>query len=204
MNKAHRKAYASAIATAALSRSAALQCELAVAFAVQLEVGESKRLARATLVEIYAQAGYQCSDPKSIDWLSVGRRITAGLALFDFMGRTEVEGWVKDAKPSEMINAIADKLKPLKLKTVNEVLLTCEKVKPPKKRAMSTTTPAEAPGTLHVESQHLRISIPPDTTSDELLQVAAKLIALAQKITATTTIQADVEHTEEHKELVAA
>lgn len=175
LNRTHIKAYSVAITNAALSHAAALQIELAVGFAVQLEIGPSKRLARATLVEIYAAAGYTCSEPKDIDWKRINRRIAASLALFDFMSREEVETWTDGKTKGPLIDAIVDKLKPLKLKTVNEVLVSCGKLKP-------QATRQERPGTVRVETSHLHFSIPPDVTRDELMTAIAKLMAVMQSM----------------------
>lgn len=173
MQKSHIKAYASAIQSAALSRTVALQYELAVGFAVQLET-TSKRLARATLQEIYAQAGYQCDKPGALDWKSVNRRITASLAFFDFIGREDVEAWANGQRPKELVETIVRKLEPHKVKTVNEVLLICDKVKKPVPRA-----PQQPVRGKHIDTPHLHIVIPKKATRQELMEAATQMLALA-------------------------
>lgn len=183
INRSLIKAYTNAINSAALSRGAALQIELAVGFAVQLEVGVSKRLARATLIEVYAGAGYKCADPGEADWKAINRRIAASLALFEFCGREDVAKWGEGHVKGALIDAIAEKLKPLKLRTVNEVLLVCGKLKPPSKRAAMKVHPLkEKPGTLHVDTPHIHIAIPPDITRDEIMDAIAKLMAVMQSV----------------------
>lgn len=181
MNRSNLKAYVTAIQNAALSRKAALQCELAVGFAVMLEVGPSKRLARAQLCEIYATAGYKCSEPTDIDWKSINRRISGSLALWDFIGEEDVAKWAADHTKINLINAIVEKLAPLKLGTINEVLLICNKVKPQQTRGRK-------PG-IAIDTQHIHFSVPQSATAEELLQIAAKLMAMAQEKTAAIAEQ---------------
>jgi hypothetical protein len=173
MQKANVKAYVSAIQGAALSRRAALQVEIAVGFAVCLEVGPSKRLARAQLCEIYAAAGYHCSEPKDIDWKAINRRITGALALWDFLGAEEIAKWAEGHSKNALIDALVEKIAPLKLNTINEVLLICHKVKPQHKRQINGTP---------IATEHLRIVVPPTATAEELFTVASHLMDMAKEL----------------------
>lgn len=176
MQKAVLKAYTTALHNAAISRKNALQQELAVGIAVALEAGPSKRLARAQLCEVYAAAGYKCREPQEIDYKSVYRRITASLALFEFIGFEDLHRWTEGLSRGQLLDAIVKNLMPLKLGTVNEVLLICEKQKPPR------ATPGRKAGT-PIDSEHLHFVVPPGTTSEELLRVASILIAMANEKT---------------------
>lgn len=169
------KAYSSAIAGAALSRKSALQVELAVGFAVMLESGPSKRLVRAVLCEVYASAGYKCREPSDIDWTSINRRITASLALYEFLGEAEIRKWAGESTRGELLSALVKQLEPLKLATVNEVLLICNRVKP------AGRIRGPRPGT-HIDTEHIHVVVPPNATSDELLLVASKLMAIASSM----------------------
>lgn len=174
MNRSNLKAYAAAIHNAALSRKTALQLELAVGFAVRLEAGSSKRLVRAQLCEIYAAAGYKCREPSDIDWTSINRRISASLALFDFVSQTDdVKLWAGDLQRGPLIAALVEHLKPLKLGTINEVIQICASIKTGK------VARGPRPG-VHVDTTHLHILIPPAATREELLEAAAKLMQMAE------------------------
>lgn len=181
MNKSHLKAYVSAINGALVSRRHALQCELAVGFAVMLETNINKRLARETMIDIYATVGYECKTPTDRDWLSINRRLRACFALFEFIGAPEVQQWAGVLTKGPLLDAIVAKLEPLKLSTVNEVLTVCEKVKPQRSRAIAAAR-EEAPDDVIVESPHLRFVIPKDVTRMELMEACARLMAIAASL----------------------
>lgn len=174
MNKSNIKAYAALIHTAALNRRDALQFELGVGFAVMLDSWPSKRLARAQLQKIYADAGYKCREPSDIDWKTINRRIAGSFALFDFLGEKDIRGWAGDLQKAPLVEAIVEKLKPLKLNTLNEVVQIC---KGSKERA--SNAPGRKPG-VKVETMHLKFSIPPTASAEELLEAAGKLMTMAQ------------------------
>lgn len=179
MNKTIIKAYANIIHAAAMNRRAALQTELSVGFAVLLDSYPSKRLAKAQLQKIYNDAGCKCSGPTDTNWKSVNRRIAASVALFDFMGHEEVRGWAGDLIKAPLIEALVKKIEPLKLNTVNEVLLVC--------KGSKAGGGERAPGAgrkpgQRIESAHLKFSVPPAATPEELLEVAGKLMTMAQEM----------------------
>jgi hypothetical protein len=187
MNKSHLKAYSTAIVEAALSRSKALEIELAVGFAVIIECDEAMRLARETLLTIYAQAGSKCTKPGDIDWKAINRRITASIELFKFIGREDLDKWADGvSKPAEMVAAFRPHIGALKLRSVNEVLLACDKIRPPRK-------PSEPSGT-KLSTKHLHLTVPKTATSDELLALAAQLMAMAQTLSQAAPVE--VEETE--------
>lgn len=182
MNKTIIKAYANIIHAAAMNRRAALQTELAVGFAVLLDSYPSKRLARAQLQKIYNDAGCKCADPTDVNWKSVNRRIAASSALFDFMGYEEIFGWAGDLTKAPLIEALVKKIEPLKLNTVNEVLLVCKgaKVGGGERAPGAGRKPGQ-----RVETAHLKFSVPATTTPEELLEVAGKLMTMAQEMVNT-------------------
>lgn len=177
MNKTILKVYTSAIAEAALSRSNALEIELAVGFAVILECGpKSKRLARETLLTIYANAGSKCSEPGDIDWKAINRRIGATVALFDFIGVRDVAEWAGENIKVELIDALREHITPMKFKSVNEILLACGKVRAPRKGR-------EVPvGSHMIDTPHVHIVVPPAATKAELIEAATQLMMLAQSM----------------------
>jgi hypothetical protein len=193
MNKTITRAYAKIIHAASMNRRAALQTEIAVGFAVFLDSYPSKRLARAQLQKIYNDAGCKCEGPNDVNWKSVNRRIAASSALFDFMGHEEVREWAGDLTKDALIEALVKKIEPLKLNTVNEVLIVCKGQKTPGERG---TTVGRKPGQ-RIETPHLKFSIPPSATPEELLEVAGKLMSMAQEMVNTrqeeaATVQAAV------------
>jgi hypothetical protein len=176
MNRSNLKAYVTAINGAAMNRRTALQTELAVGFAVILECGPSKRLARAQIVEIYATAGYQCREPADIDYKTIARRIAACFSLFDFMGEKDIRSWAGELTKGPLLAAIIEKLVPLKLTTINEVIQICAAAKVP-----GAVTRGPRPG-IHVDTAHIHFVIPPTATRDDLLEAAAKLMSIAQSM----------------------
>lgn len=176
MNRSNIKAYVTALNSAVLNRRTALQTELAVGFAVILESGPSRRLARAQIIEVYAGAGYKCREPSDLDYKTINRRISASFALFDFMGEKDIREWTKDLSRGPLISAIVEKLVPLKLTTINEVLQICLTEKP-----AGASTRGRRPG-IHIDTQHLHLVVPPTTTREELLEAAAKLMHLANEM----------------------
>jgi hypothetical protein len=181
MNKTTIKAYAQIIHAAAMNRRAALQTELAVGFAVLLDSYPSKRLARAQLQKIYDDAGCKCATPSDVNWKSINRRIAASSALFDFMGHHEVREWAGDLTKGPLIEALVKRIEPLKLNTVNEVLIVCKGAKAGNGEG---STVGRKPGQ-RVETAHLKFSVPPATTPEELLEVAGKLMTMAQEMVNT-------------------
>lgn len=173
MNKTHIRAYTKCLVESAMHRAVALEIELAVGLAVMHETSPSKRLGRETLLTIYHGAGFQCDKPGALDWRAVNRRITATIALFDAYLVKDVAELAEKHKAGELVEALRPMIKALKLKSVNEVLLACDKVRAPRK-----------PGEPHVEGTRidagrLHIVIPPNATRDDLLAAATKLMEIA-------------------------
>lgn len=178
MNKSNIKAYTACVVEAALSRSTALEIELAVGFAVIQECDGAKRLARETLLTIYSGAGSKCTKPGDIDWKAINRRISAAVALYDFIGAEDLEKWGEGKSKRELVDAFRPHIGALKLKSVNEVLLACDKIRPPRK-------PNEPHGT-KLSTKHLHLTVPKNATSDELLALAAQLMAMAHSMSASS------------------
>jgi hypothetical protein len=172
MNKTHLRAYSKAITEAALNRTAALEIELAVGFAVMVECGGARRLARETLITIYNAAGWKCDKPGALDWRSVNRHISAAIALYDFIGQEDIDKWAEGRTARDMVDAFRPHISALKVKSVNEVLLATDRIRPPRK-------PAQKQQGEHVKIGHLDLVIPKGTTRDELVRMAAWLMQMA-------------------------
>jgi hypothetical protein len=175
MNRATIKSYAASLRAASMNRRAAVQIEIAVGFAVCLDTLPQRRLAKETLVSIYADAGVPCREPGDVEWKSVQRRISATLDLFDHIGENEVKKWAGDAQRTVLINQLVAKIEPLKLASTNEIISVCKKEpKPGEKRR------GPRPGT-HIDTDNVHLVIPPDTSPDELMQLAQQILQLASK-----------------------
>jgi hypothetical protein len=175
MNKSHLRAYTKALVESAMNRQTALEIELAVGFAVMLECADARRLARETMLTIYNGAGWQCSKPGTLDWRSVNRRITAAIALYDFVGTADVQKLAEGKKAAELVDAFRPMIAALKVKSVNEVLLACDKVRAPRK-------PSSEHSGVRIDAGHLHFTIPPNATRDDLIAMAAKLMTMAQEL----------------------
>jgi hypothetical protein len=180
MNKTHLRTYANTIRAALVNRRDALKMELAVMFAVIIESEGNKRLAREAIYQVYNSTGsYQCAVPSDRDWKSVGRQISAGFALYDFVGAEEVAAWANGHKHGDLIQAFADHIAPLKLGTVNEILTVCEKVRKPRNRIGGHVVPE---GAFEVRTEHVQFYIPPDVKAEEVMSVINKLMQYANTL----------------------
>jgi hypothetical protein len=180
MNKTHLRTYANHIRSALINRREALKLELAVMFAVTLEAEGNKRLAREAIYQVYNSTGsYQCSQPSDRDWKSVGRQITAGLALYDFINHDDpdtVASWANGHKHGELIGALVEQIAPYKLSTVNEILTVCEKVSRPR-------APRGVPAGAHeIRTEHCHLVIPPSVKADEVMTIINNLMAYANTL----------------------
>ena len=187
MNRTNLKALSTAIASALVSRKSALQLEVAVCFAVHMDCNQSRRLSRAMLCEIYTGAGVQCSAPGELEWKSTNRRITAGLAMFDFIGAPEVLNWIDGRQRKELLDAIVAKLEPLKLGSVEQILQICDKSRTRRPNGAR----AEPAGTHHIDTAHLKIVIPPGTPRAELREAGIAMMQLAERLPEAAPAVAD-------------
>lgn len=171
MNKTHIRAYTKAMIESSLHRQTALEIELAVGLAVMHECEPSRRLGRETLLTIYNGAGWQCGEPGALDWRAVNRRITASIALYDVHMSGDVAQLAETSKTIDLVNALRPMVAALKVKSVNEVLLACEKVRAPRK-------PQHVEGT-RIDAGHIHITIPTSATRDDLIALATRLMQMA-------------------------
>jgi len=104
----------------------------------------------------------------------INRHIRAAFALFDFIGEPEVTQWAGALVKAQLLDAIVRHLEPLKLGTVNEVLTICEKVKPARI--------AHHVEGFRIETEHIHFTVPRTATRMELMEFAAKIMAMAQSI----------------------
>ncbi len=181
---------------AALNRRTAFQIELAVGLGLFLTQG---REARRVLCEAYATAGYQCLTPQGIDYKTINRRINATAELF---ARVPAATWAGKLNEEVLLRALVIGLEPLQLQGVSDVHRYCAPPKPPRSvpvkphtrvlDAGATTGQAKVvalfqkaakqveAGAMHIETKHLALAIPANTPRAELLELARKLIEMAE------------------------
>ena len=179
MNKTHLRTYANHIRSALLTHREALKYELAVMFAVTLECDGNKRLSREAIYQVYNSTGsYKCAAPSERDWKAVGRRITGGLALYDFLGAEQIAEWTQGERHGQIIQALLPHIEALKLGTINEVLTVCEKVKPPRSASVRNAPP----GSHVVNTEHCHIVIPPTVSAAEVMTIINNLMEYANTL----------------------
>lgn len=175
MNKSHIRAYTKCLVESAMHRAVALEIELAVGLAVMHETSPSKRLGRELLLTIYHGAGFQCDAPGALDWRAVNRRITATIALYDAYLVKDVAALAEKHKAGELVEALRPMIKALKLKSVNEVLLACDKVRP--QRASGQHVDG-----VRIDAGHLHIVVPKSATREDMLAAATALMEMAMHL----------------------
>jgi len=173
MNKTHIRAYTKALVEAAMHKQTALEIELSVGLAVMYDSEPSRRLGRETLLTIYNGAGWQCSKPGTLDWRAVNRRITAAIALYDTHMNGDVAELAQTVKAADLVSALRPAVAALKVKSVNEVLLACDKVRAPRKGGSSHGEGQR------LEAGHLHLTIPASATREDMLALATQLMELA-------------------------
>lgn len=173
MNKTHIRAYTKALQEARSHRQAALEIELSVGMAVMFECAPSKRLGRETLITIYHATGWQCEKPGALDWRAVNRRISAVIALYDFLQKNdEVTSQIDGRKTTDAVEALRPMVAALKLTSVNEVLIATDRQRPPKK------APGHVEG-LRIDAGHIHVTIPKSATREDLIALATQLMTMA-------------------------
>lgn len=173
MNKTQIRAYTK-LAHEAISISAsALELKLAIGLAVLYETAPAKRLGRESLLAIFHAAGMKCEKPGDLDWRKVNREISAMVALFDFVqhGADTLGELAQGLKSTELVEAFKPLVTALKIKSVNEVMLACDKIRPPKK--------AKHTEGQRVDAGHIHITIPQSATREDLIALATKLMTMA-------------------------
>lgn len=173
MNKTAIRAYTKIAGEAISTSAAALELKLAIGLAVLYETAPAKRLGRETLITIFNAAGMQCEKPGALDWRKVNREITAMVALFDFVGMDDLDQLAAGHKHAELVEAFRPLVAALKVKSVNEVLLATERIRPPKQAKRTEGT--------RIEAGHIHIVIPPSATPDELMMLASKIMDMVSK-----------------------
>jgi hypothetical protein len=225
--------FVQAINTANMSYKFAFYMEMAVCLAMFAEAGDTSKDAKKSLYEVYARAGYDCKDITSSEYKTVNRRINAGAALFDWLGKDKVNSWLAGTAEMTSLNAIVKQLEFHNLRGINSVLaLTGKPVALPRDKAKidasrlaeASTQVSNAPapaapqepsgaakavaegvgvaieqsrqeravggqekhrrvedkeGVLVFSSEHVKVSVSPNATRQELINLATELLQFA-------------------------
>lgn len=164
----------------ALSRRKALLVEISVGLAVFCGAGSADEPAMRTLREIYASAGDDCLHRKGLDYQAVQYRVKACSDLFNKLTMPLIVGWAGDKKNMAAINEIASQLNILNFASIDDVKRFCGKM--PEKPVSIAPAAPHHDHVYHVKSAHLLIDIPDSIEVAEIMDLARKLLALAEKI----------------------
>lgn len=118
------KVLTEAINTAALSRRAALNLELAVGLVhFTQETDGTSATGKANLKAVYNAAGYDCMDKNSRDYKTVNRRLNACAKLFDKLSSNTVNSYMEDCKDTkDALNGVLAGLAAYSFHTMDDVL----------------------------------------------------------------------------------
>lgn len=174
-----------ALQGAMMSRRKALLLELSVGLAVFCSAGDTD--AMRSLKEIYESVGYECVHRDGKDYARVHYRASAVEALFKKLTMSVVIEWAGAKKNTAAINEIATHLNMLAFDSMESVrAYSLPKVEP----VALVTAPAQetittVPGSdhvYHIKSSHLKLDIPDSIDVSEIMDLARKLLALADRI----------------------
>ncbi len=167
---------------AMLSRRKALLVELSVGLAVFCSAGNADKAAIGTLKEVYASVGYDCVHRDGKDYTRIHWRAGASVALFNKLTIGLVTEWAGKKKDAAAINAIATQLNVLAFDSIDDVLTYCGKARVAPVPIEPAATGSGRDHVYHVKSGHLRLDIPDSTDVTEIMDMARKLLTLAEKI----------------------
>lgn len=165
----------------ALSRRKALLVEISVGLAVFCGAGSADEKAMRTLREIYASAGDDCLHRKGMDYQAVQYRVKACSDLFNKLTMPLIIEWAADKKNMAAINEIASQLNILNFASIDDVKRFCGKM--PERPVSIAPAAPHHDHVFHVKTEHLKFDIPDNVGATEIMDLARKLLALADRIT---------------------
>jgi hypothetical protein len=163
-----------------------LQVELAVSLLVYSNIGDADINAKKVLRQVYASAGrFDCLTPDSPSYQTIARRMQRSAGLFEKLGAKKISKIINGKKDQEALDSIVSGIKSFQLMSWDDVEQFATGV--PKKAAREPKTQKEhkrratdAEGTIHIETSHIRLDIPPEATAKEIMELARKLIQVAE------------------------
>lgn len=165
------------ISNVTTSRRGLLQVELAVGLAVFMDSGVVNKASKNLLNEVYLRAGYVCMDSSSKEYKNVNRRIQASAALFDKIGLEVINHWADQTKESKLLQAVAHHLAEFKFESLDDVHDYVG-------RKSNRTVKAAAANPFHIMVGKSVVAIPKTLTEAELIELASKILALAEEVRA--------------------
>lgn len=211
MNTLSMETCVEALNRSAMNRKVAIQLEIAVGLAVFLLHSGAGKDARTMLNDAYAAAGYRCSKVSEIDYKTINRRINATAELYEKLPVATWAGKLREEKlliamyqgiePYEFYTiadvqrfchperVTAPPSQQLKVKPNTDILTPAagggeqknhsgqDKVVSMFRRAADQV----AKGARHIETQHLALMIPKDTNRNELIELAMRLLEIANE-----------------------
>lgn len=189
-----------------ISRRGLLNLEMAVGLAIFLDAGKADKASKGMLAEVYAKAGYDCAKSDGKDYKTVNRRIGASSALFGKLGLEVINHWAADRGETKLLQALAQRLVELNFSSLDDVLdyagrvsnRTAKKEEKDAKPGTKGGKPAHAetsagggsvvsvktPWNIEVgePGKEVVISLPPTLTEGQLVELASKILALAETV----------------------
>lgn len=178
----------------------ALHLELAVCMAI-LGTGDNKK----KLVEVYSKAGYDCENPNSRHYKTVNRRVNGAAAAFEKIGQAKVKEWMGELTDKELISAVGKGLEEFKFDNMDAVLefagkdsnrgrAAAETKKTGEGTTIKTGGEGEGEGAEEKEQEpekveakvyrvnvgKVHLSIPEETSAQDLIKIAAKILKLGR------------------------
>lgn len=178
-----------ALSGAFILSARALQVEIAVAFVVFHQAGDTSAASKKLLRQVYADAGRRdCLLPESPAYQTVMRRIGRCADLLEALGWRRVRKVLRDQHGAAAIQAVVDFIAPLGIESMDDVAAHAGRPRKaaPLEPAQAPAAPqrrreTDSPDVTHVKTRHIDVAVPPDAPASELVALANKLLALARR-----------------------
>lgn len=156
-----------ALSGAMMLTAQAIQVEIAVSFVIFYEQAGTNIAAKRVLRQVYASAGrVDCLTSGTGSYMTVTRRMGRSAAFYDSVGARKVKPVINGKRGKAAIEAVIAFLKPYGIETMDDLAARAGRQRKPS---------AEAPGTVHIKTDHCRLDLAPDATIDELHELRDKL-----------------------------
>lgn len=171
------------ISNVTISRRGLLQLELAVGLAVFMDSGVTNKASKNLLNEVYHRAGYDCMDSSGKEYKNVNRRIQASAGLFGKIGLEVINHWADQTKESKLLQAIAHGLVEFKFESLDDVHdYVGRKSNRTVKAAGGAAGVAAEKNPFDISVGKTVVHIPKGLSEAELIELASKILALADAV----------------------
>ena len=169
-----------------IGSASALQIEIAVSLLVYSTLGSADLDAKRTLRQVYASAGrYDCLTPDSTSYQTISRRMQRSAGLFEKLGAKRLAKIIAGKKDQDALQLLVDGIKPFQLLSWDDVQQFATGID--KKAARIVKTPAQhirratdAPDTIHLKTENIKLDIPAVATHKEIMELVQKLIQVSE------------------------